>query len=143
MSKPLLNYRNTPQRPVKTPENLERKCPAVEDVAAILDLDLPTAAKILELMRGYRGGHDGNSVIIGGPTGWKWKPTLASDPQDHHGDFSAFGGIHHGHAQLSGVGPDNHHPRVHSVGSVFPTVADPGDLFYHLILKTLSVKQEV
>lgn len=142
MSKSMLNYRNAPQRPIKTPEDLERKILTAEEVAAILKLDLPVA-KILQLLRGYQGEHKGNSVIIGGPTGWQWKATLASDPQDHHGDFSGFGGVHHAHGQMSGVGPDDHHPRIHSTGSDFPAVADPGDLFYHLILKTLSVNQGV
>lgn len=139
MSKPLLKYKPT-TRPI--PERLEYKAMTVENVATILDLGLPQAARILQLLQGYQGGHKGNSLIIGGPTGWQWKPTLASDPQDHHGDFSAFSGMHHKHSQLSGVGPDDHHPKILFTGSAFPIAADPGDLFYHLILKTLSVNAE-
>ncbi|MBA7704189.1 hypothetical protein ES703_112990 [subsurface metagenome] len=142
MSKPMLKYKQGITK--KFNDDPELQSLVIKEIAARLGLDLQGAAKILELMKGRRYGHNGNSVIIGGPTGWQWKATLASDPEDHHGDFSGFGGVlHHLHEQLSGVGPDDHHPRIHSTGSDFPAVADPGDLFYHLILKTLSVNQGV
>lgn len=139
MSEPILKHK----QPFRSFKASRLESVTVEKIAAMLSLDLPTAAKILQLLRSYQGNHNGNSLIIGGPTGWQWKPTLASDPQDHHGNFSGFPGIHHSHGQLSDVGPDNHHPRIHSTGDAFPVVADPGDLFYHLILKTLSVNQGV
>jgi len=56
----------------------------------------------------------GNSLISGGPLGWSWYSTLAAMSTDHHGNMSGFGGTHHAHGQLSGVGIDDHHARDHA-----------------------------
>ncbi len=62
---------------------------------------------LLNILLKHKGS---NSLIIGGPTGWEWRPTL--DAQ-HHGSLAGPQNAHR-HADLAGVGPDNHHPRDHA-----------------------------
>lgn len=50
-----------------------------------------------------------NSIIIGGPLGWRWVPHL---DEQHHGALSGPPGAHR-HADIAGVGPDDHHARDH------------------------------
>jgi len=68
----------------------------------------------LNLLNWILRSRDGNSLIGGGPLGWNWYATLAAMATDHHGNMSGFGGSHHAHGQLSGVGIDDHHARDHA-----------------------------
>lgn len=51
----------------------------------------------------------GNSLIIGGPLGWSWQATL---DEAHHGSLSGPTDAHR-HSDLAGIGPDDHHDRMH------------------------------
>jgi len=68
----------------------------------------------LNLLNWILRSRNGNSLIGGGPLGWNWYATLAAMATDHHGNMSGFGGSHHAHGQLSGVGIDDHHARDHA-----------------------------
>jgi len=53
----------------------------------------------------------GNSLIIGGPLGWSWQPTL---DEGHHGSLSGPSSAHR-HNDLADVGIDDHHARDHAL----------------------------
>ena len=81
--------------------------------AALFGVSLDKVKDVVELLKSYRGGRP-NSLIGGGPLGWNWYSTLATMDTDHHGNMSGFGGTHHTHGQLDGVGIDDHHARDHA-----------------------------
>lgn len=53
---------------------------------------------------------NGDSLIIGGPLGWSWQPTLDTT---HHGALAGPANAHR-HSDLANIGPDNHHARDHA-----------------------------
>ena len=118
MSEPLLKYRE----PVAAQDVLTEAVPARSYTegsglnlarAALFGVPLPRVGDIVDLLKSYRGGRP-NSLIGGGPLGWSWYSTLADMATDHHGNMDGFGGTHHAHSQLSGVGIDDHHARDHA-----------------------------
>jgi len=52
----------------------------------------------------------GNSLIIGGPLGWSWQPTLDAS---HHGSLAGPTNAHR-HSDLANIGIDDHHARDHA-----------------------------
>lgn len=54
--------------------------------------------------------NNGNSVIIGGPLGWSWQPTIDAS---HHGSLEGPANAHR-HQDLANIGPDDHHDRDHA-----------------------------
>jgi len=51
-----------------------------------------------------------NSLIIGGPLGWSWQPTLDAT---HHGSLAGPAKAHR-HSDLDNIGIDDHHARDHA-----------------------------